>query len=165
MKIRWLIFMLVMYSNETVIYASIYEVLKSRIYMVDIDKKEMKISNMKKCAARLQWQDQPESTTYDLLLHIQSFHSPMKLGKHGRLLLVRFVCMFIMQLTLWLQLNQLSQLWFWPAKSDWAKCGNIFVQQMKTVNLKSNNFRFSRNKYFNLSSLTWKRGWLKKVIS
>ena len=57
MKIRWLIFMLVMYSNETVICASIYEVLESRIYMVDIDKKEMKISNMKKCAARLQWQD------------------------------------------------------------------------------------------------------------
>ena len=49
--------MLVMYSNETVICASIYEVLKSRIYMADIDKKEMKISNMKKCAARLQWQD------------------------------------------------------------------------------------------------------------
>ena len=56
-KIRCLIFMLVMYSNETVICASIYEVLESRIYTVDIDKKEMKISNMKKCAARLQWQD------------------------------------------------------------------------------------------------------------
>ena len=37
-KIRCLIFMLVMYSNETVICASIYEVLESRIYMVDIDK-------------------------------------------------------------------------------------------------------------------------------